>query len=372
MADMIPIPMTAAARDALVAAIVLCIMYAIIVGLRVIGRLRWGILGLDDILSVAACILTMTTIGMSTAVYTAGVGYDLDPKSPYFPTLYNNLEYILKNTFAFVGVYLWALAFMKLSQCCLYWRVFVTQLKWWIIWTSIIVLIWAIVLTFIAIFLCTPVEAQWSVDRKPEQCMDQILVLKTLIMTNVVTDLFIMLLPIWTVWQLNMKAAEKATVICCFGLGTGCCIIGIVRFVEMFTIDLQGNLTGTSLRTFMLCAIELCLAGFCTNLPMLRPYYRRWRNRHAPNGSSSGGGSRSMGKEVDGSGSRVPWTDRIIGGQRQQQNHQAWVELDATRDRSNTKSNDDGDSSVRALTKDSDGAGHGGIQMTTEWKVDRQ
>lgn len=163
----------------------------------------------------------MTTIGMSTAVYTAGVGYDLDPKSPYFPTLYNNLEYILKNTFAFVGVYLWALAFMKLSQCCLYWRVFVTQLKWWIIWTSIIVLIWAIVLTFIAIFLCTPVEAQWSVDRKPEQCMDQILVLKTLIMTNVVTDLFIMLLPIWTVWQLNMKAAEKATVICCFGLGTG-------------------------------------------------------------------------------------------------------------------------------------------------------
>ncbi|KAI6620578.1 hypothetical protein MCOR07_005388, partial [Pyricularia oryzae] len=55
MADMIPIPMTAAARDALVAAIVLCIMYAIIVGLRVIGRLRWGILGLDDILSVAAC-----------------------------------------------------------------------------------------------------------------------------------------------------------------------------------------------------------------------------------------------------------------------------------------------------------------------------
>lgn len=56
MADMIPIPMTAAARDALVAAIVLCIMYAIIVGLRVIGRLRWGILGLDDILSVAACV----------------------------------------------------------------------------------------------------------------------------------------------------------------------------------------------------------------------------------------------------------------------------------------------------------------------------
>lgn len=49
--------------------------------------------------------------------------------------------------------------------------------------------------------------------------MDQILVLKCIIMTNVITDLFIVILPIWTVWQLQMRKTEKLAVIACFALG---------------------------------------------------------------------------------------------------------------------------------------------------------
>ena len=35
--------------------------------------------------------------------------------------------------------------------------------------------------------------------------------------------------------------------------------------VQIYTIDLIGNLTGTSLITFMLCTVELMLAGLCIN-----------------------------------------------------------------------------------------------------------
>ncbi|KXH67555.1 hypothetical protein CSAL01_04323 [Colletotrichum salicis] len=99
-------------------------------------------------------------------------------------------------------------------------------------------------------------------------------------MTNVVTDLLIVILPIWTVWKLQMRKTEKLAVIACFVLGLECCVIGIVRFWQIYVIDLIGNLTGTSLTTFMLCTVELMLAGLCINIPMLRPFYLRWRAKY--------------------------------------------------------------------------------------------
>lgn len=49
--------------------------------------------------------------------------------------------------------------------------------------------------------------------------MDQILVLKSLIMTNVMTDLYIFILPIRAVWELQMRRTEKLDIISCFALG---------------------------------------------------------------------------------------------------------------------------------------------------------
>lgn len=105
-----------------------------------------------------------------------------------------------------------------MSQLCLYMRVFSLQLRNWIFAGYAIVGTWALVFTFVFIFLCTPVSQQWSLDRTG-RCMDQILVLKSLIMTNILTDVFIFTLPIRSVWQLQMRKTEKLAVIACFALG---------------------------------------------------------------------------------------------------------------------------------------------------------
>ena len=44
-----------------------------------------------------------------------------------------------------------------------------------------IVVVWAIVFNFLFIFLCDPIAQQWTVERVGH-CMDQILLLKCLIM----------------------------------------------------------------------------------------------------------------------------------------------------------------------------------------------
>lgn len=82
----------------------------------------------------------------------------------------------------------------------------------------VMVILWGIIYTFIMTFLCTPVKQQWSLERIGK-CMNQIEVLMSLIMTNIVTDIFIFVLPIHSVWKLQMRKTEKMAVISCFALG---------------------------------------------------------------------------------------------------------------------------------------------------------
>jgi hypothetical protein len=132
-----------------------------------------------------------------------------------------------------------------MSQLALYMRVFANQLQIWVYGVGAIVVVWAIVFNFLFIFLCDPIAQQWTVERVGH-CMDQILLLKCLIMvrnakkycnklliksqTNLVTDLFIVVLPIRSVWQLQMRKTEKFAVLACFGLGGACVIISLARF----------------------------------------------------------------------------------------------------------------------------------------------
>jgi hypothetical protein len=220
-------------------------------------------------------------------------------------------------TFAFTLVYLWTLAALKLSQLFLYMRVFAIHIKNWILAGMVIVVVWAVVFTFVFIFLCNPVQQQWSLERIGH-CMDQILVLKSLIWTNVLTDLFIFALPIRSVWKLQMRKTEKLAVISCFALGAACVVIGIVRFWQILFINLLGNLTGTSLTTFMLCSIELMLAGLCINIPMLRPFYLRWRTKQKL--SENGLTDRQT-------AFKSYRSDPLAVTQPNQRNHTAWIEL---------------------------------------------
>lgn len=148
-------------------------------------------------------------------------------------------------------------------------------------------------------------------------------------------------------------------------------MIGIVRFWQMYFIDLIGNLTGTSLTTFMLCSIELMLAGLCVNIPMLRPFYLRWRTKHKSQNSQSNRQTNFKSYQ----------TDPLEGSQPGQRNHTAWIELvsqsacwrvlfDESRlirqdDKDQETCNDDDGSSERKLTTDDTAV----IHVSKNWSV---
>ncbi|KAH6633054.1 hypothetical protein C7974DRAFT_163968 [Boeremia exigua] len=350
-----PLPMTGSARDSLIAIAVLWIMFAITVGFRFLGRLQGIGLGLDDILSAVALILSGSTIGMNAVVFTIGVGWNFDPNSDVFPELTHNLPVIMQITFAFTLIYIWCLAALKMSQLALYMRVFSSQLQVWVYGVGAIVVLWAVIFNFLFIFLCDPIAQQWTVARVGH-CMDQILLLKCLIMTNLVTDLFIVVLPIRSVWQLQMRKTEKFAVLACFGLGGACVFISLARFIQIYTIDLIGNLTGTSLTTFMLCTVELMLAGLCINIPMLRPFYIRLRAKYKSTSTGSSGGQGSH--KVSGSRQLGDVAARPV-------NHMAWIEL---ADKDQIMLTTDDASSERNLTMHQPDEG---IHIQKDWVISR-
>ncbi|KAK4189410.1 hypothetical protein QBC35DRAFT_514007 [Podospora australis] len=324
MGGRVPIPMTDKGRDALIGISFLCALFGFVVFFRLLGRWRGIGFGLDDILAVVAFILSASTIGFNAAVFSSGVGYNLDPDSEIFPTLMNNLEFMLKITFIFTLVYLWTLTALKLSQLWFYLRAFSLQLRSWIL-------------------------AQWTLMRTG-RCLDQILVLKCIIMTNILTDLMIVVLPVRTVWKLQMRITEKVAVLGCFAIGLACVSIGIVRFWQMNVIDLFGNFTGTSFTTFMLCTIELMLAGICINIPMLRPFYLRWRHKYK---SSNDCGSYPLNnsdlKTIGGTGDPTKRSGKkgshAVGSVTG--NYTAWIELD---DKEHEAESNVDNSSQRELT----------------------
>ncbi|KAF1942418.1 hypothetical protein EJ02DRAFT_454282 [Clathrospora elynae] len=334
----ISIPMTASARDSMIAICVLWVLLLTALGFRLHGRLRGPGLAMDDIFAIAAFLLTTSTLGLNAAVFTTGVGWNLDPTSKVYSKLLKNLPYIMQVTFAYTLVYIWCLACLKLSQLSLYHRVFALQLRIPVYIVSGIVIVWALIFNFIFIFLCDPISQQWTIKRVGS-CMDQILLLKCLILTNAATDLIIVALPIRSVWQLQMRKTEKFAVLACFGLGLACVVISIARFALIYTINLIGNLTGTSLTTFMLISVELLLSGLCINIPMLRPFYLQWRAKYKSTSmSNSSGLKRSV-------------TGQLASGQPRAGHYTDWMELE-DKDNGNITVTHDDASSERKLTND--------------------
>ncbi|KAI4934477.1 hypothetical protein J4E85_002334 [Alternaria conjuncta] len=336
----------------------LWLLFASTVALRFYGRMRGPGLALDDIFAGVALLLSTSTIGLNAYVFTIGVGYDLDPTSDKFPKLMNNLPVVMQITFSFTLIYIWCLAALKLSQLALYHRVFQLQLRLAVYITAGIVIAWAVIFNFVFIFLCDPISQQWTLQRVGH-CMDQILLLKCLILTNMATDLMIVVIPIHCVWQLQMRKTEKFAVLACFGLGLACVVISIARFVLIFTVDLINNLTGTSGTTFMLCTVELMLAGLCINIPMLRPFYLQWRKTYK---SQSGSHNLSAIKRSNTGG---------LGSHQQPRpgHYTQWMELH-DKDQTNITVTGDDASSERKLTAP-EPLPFDAIQISKDFKITR-
>ena len=119
-------------------------------------------------------------------------------------------------------VYCPVVLFTKLSVLLLYRRVFSPQ--HWGVFDVIIRLLMIIlclfytILMFIKIWQCTPTERLWdhSVEKS---CVNISTLLNASGMFNITSDVLILLVPVKSVWNLNMDRARKIQVVLVFSVG---------------------------------------------------------------------------------------------------------------------------------------------------------
>ena len=81
-------------------------------------------------------------------------------------------------------------------------------------------MLWGLAGLFVQIFQCWPVKLQWDPTARG-RCVNYAAYALTLILTNVVTDLCILALPIKPVWQLQTSTKKKWMLTSTFAIGCG-------------------------------------------------------------------------------------------------------------------------------------------------------
>ncbi|KAF2450775.1 hypothetical protein P171DRAFT_378100 [Karstenula rhodostoma CBS 690.94] len=251
-----------------------------VIGLRLSVR-HFGIgIGWDDGLMVVGFVVAAGFFGIVSSWITLGMGYNLDPNSPLYLTLMNNLPSIYKGLLVAQVLYVTSLTAMKLSVLMFYLRIFTVRILQ--IATKVFIggiICWGVAFILYMLLVCRPIEANWIFTMTPTNCGDQIAMYTSLIALNMITDFFIMVFPLYTIWNLQMRTAEKLALTISFCLGFTVIALGAVRLHALYDLALAANLTGTVEQTVFLATMELWFNSLALSIPTLRPLYRQLREK---------------------------------------------------------------------------------------------
>lgn len=111
-------------------------------------------------------------------------------------------------------------ASVKMSIVLLFRRIFVTRIFKHITAVLLVILtMWWIAVLLTQIFSCTPVDASW-IPTKAETCVETLMFYNAVTISNVTFDFILLILPMPSVWKLQIDYKKKLQVCGVFLVGT--------------------------------------------------------------------------------------------------------------------------------------------------------
>ncbi|CAG9998454.1 unnamed protein product [Clonostachys byssicola] len=300
-----PMPWKSAVLAYMIVNGIMALLMTLVVCGRIYARVTGAGLGIDDWLATLSWVRNNRTFNFDTnntvtvlaltddEVSNCGSGYQIIDAMV-------NVPLILRLSFAFQLIVLYAACFSKLSVLFFYTRVF--QVKGLMMashLTQALIGSWTLAFTMAIVFSCTPVYAQWDmVAQATATCINQVRMFLGLIISNAALDLLIMAIPIRSILQLQMRLTDKIGVLTCILLGLIAVIAAVARGAYTASVDFT-NITGTMPVSVFLSTLEPILSIICISLPPLRPLWRRYRGD-----PSSGAGTMELSEYSHHSSSR--------------------------------------------------------------------
>ncbi|PTB36851.1 uncharacterized protein TrAFT101_007282 [Trichoderma asperellum] len=246
----------------------------------IVKRVTWD----DRIILLAWLISFFLSFTICFGV-SKGLGkHDVDIPPEQIPTL-RHCEYV------FSILYNPALMATKTSILIFYLRLtqnlqMVLRFASWL--TLIIVNIAGVVLTFMNIFQCRPVQAAWNADYNgPTKCIPLLTEFICAAPVNIVTDLAILALPIPVLTGMRLPSRQKTILVITFTLGIFVAVVDVIRIYYLQQAIAEaptGTVTNPSSRfggqadfaynaslALMWSAIEVNVGITCACIPTLKP-----------------------------------------------------------------------------------------------------
>jgi hypothetical protein len=293
-------------RDAVL--IVMCIFTALgmfAVGTRIYVRKHtMGKLGWDD---YSILVAALSTIGYFTCIALATVNYGYALlKADVRPEWAIPLS---KTIYAVPMIYSTALYAIKLSMVLFYIRMtagITGRFNLLCRLTIAVITAFFVAQLVLSIAQCVPVAKNWD-KQLPGYCMDKSTLYYPTTIFTIVTDLWVIGLPIPMIWQLRQPRAEKIAILAIFFTAIIATIASGVRlYVIKEFINSTENLYDGS-RITMWSFIEINLGMICASAPAMKPLFKFKRRRIWYDFWNSGAesGPSSPSKTPSGSNTRI-------------------------------------------------------------------
>ncbi|PSN64099.1 hypothetical protein BS50DRAFT_500190 [Corynespora cassiicola Philippines] len=172
-------------------------------------------------------------------------------------------------------VYNMSLPFPKLAIICLYFRLFKSKAAHWVLYiTGGIIVAQCLAGTTMCLINCRPFYAFWDRSVESRCFLDQMSAFRYYSIPNIATDAAVMLIPLPTLWRLQVSVLAKLGVAVTFLMCTFGIITAVLRFVAFVKVDLFEDVTYNSVKTTSWTIIEPGMYLIAATTPTLRPLIR--------------------------------------------------------------------------------------------------
>ncbi|GME29056.1 hypothetical protein GTA08_BOTSDO09187 [Neofusicoccum parvum] len=277
---------SAARQSVLICSIVCTVVVVAITAIRLYTRILLVMgLGSDDYSLVFAVAGWFAMMALFVVAPKYGLGTHLADVDP------SKQDMFIRVMIAAGTLYNTVMLACKLSILLLYRRLFPIQnftKRWWCV--AIFTISYSVVVAVASAFGRTPVAAKWYISETGDSCPSKWAFYVANAAFNLISDIFILILPLPVIWNLSLELRQKITLFILFALGSA-----IIRLqsIILFLKDDDGDITFQTTKLAIWCLVETTISIVCVCAPTLRPFFRRYFGSFF---SWSGSGSNSDGR----------------------------------------------------------------------------
>ncbi|KAF2439273.1 hypothetical protein P171DRAFT_422933 [Karstenula rhodostoma CBS 690.94] len=167
-------------------------------------------------------------------------------------------------------IYMASITFPKIALVTLYLRIFLGRITRALAWIIIGVLVMFFISGLIlALALCRPYAFKWNKTINGT-CGDILAGYRWISIPSIITDVFILIIPIPTIWKLQLNKLKKTGIFITFLVGGLGVTTAIVRCTTFYQSDLFSDPTFLACSTMTWTVIEPSAYFICACLPRLR------------------------------------------------------------------------------------------------------